>query len=300
MATKTNPGNEKVTARIMFKGVMLMCIDKDQRCEVGFIKCPNHQPAIDITTYVGSTHTTTPLNYVPGHDLIFKVSQPSQSGVHRYRNVLSDSAFSKVIDLEGTKCHHHKIGVHTDRLNGRLGVTDGKLYSYKLTANKFDLMAWNDPSDPGSKVMTLGKIAETVGLNIYCRNTQGAGIDIIDATTGVHYPPLPAGSDVWYEIGIDNDCTKYSHESENTRKQEGTDFRYFYSVVDSPDRKKFDLRVNVSVRPKPFPGVCETVFLGKTEFENIEKLLENTKGKSKVTHKLKFPYGTITLKIKRR
>jgi hypothetical protein len=38
----------------------------------------------------------------------------------------------------------------------------------------------------------------------------------------------------------------------------------------------------------------------RQEFENIEKLLENTKGKSKVTHKLKFPYGTITLKIKRR
>ena len=36
------------------------------------------------------------------------------------------------------------------------------------------------------------------------------------------------------------------------------------------------------------------------EFENIEYLLANTKGKRKVTHKLKFPYGTINLEIKRR
>ena len=38
----------------------------------------------------------------------------------------------------------------------------------------------------------------------------------------------------------------------------------------------------------------------RQEFEAIENLLENTKGKRKITHQLKFPYGTITLNIKRR
>ena len=38
----------------------------------------------------------------------------------------------------------------------------------------------------------------------------------------------------------------------------------------------------------------------RQEFRNIEELLANTKGKRKVTHKLKFPYGTINLEIKRR
>lgn len=38
----------------------------------------------------------------------------------------------------------------------------------------------------------------------------------------------------------------------------------------------------------------------REEFANIEHLLENTKGRRKVTHKLKFPYGTINLKIKNR
>lgn len=38
----------------------------------------------------------------------------------------------------------------------------------------------------------------------------------------------------------------------------------------------------------------------RQEFENIENLLAETAGKHKVTHKLKFPYGTITLNIKRR
>lgn len=38
----------------------------------------------------------------------------------------------------------------------------------------------------------------------------------------------------------------------------------------------------------------------KAEFANIHNLLENKKGKPKVTHELKFPYGTIYLEIKRR
>ena len=36
------------------------------------------------------------------------------------------------------------------------------------------------------------------------------------------------------------------------------------------------------------------------EFSNIEYLLANAKGSRRVTHKLKFPYGIIDLKIKRR
>jgi hypothetical protein len=36
------------------------------------------------------------------------------------------------------------------------------------------------------------------------------------------------------------------------------------------------------------------------EFANIANLLENTKGKRRVTHQLKFPYGTISLEIKSR
>ena len=38
----------------------------------------------------------------------------------------------------------------------------------------------------------------------------------------------------------------------------------------------------------------------REEFANIEHLLVNTKGKRRGTHELKFPYGMINLKIKRR
>lgn len=40
------------------------------------------------------------------------------------------------------------------------------------------------------------------------------------------------------------------------------------------------------------------VSLLRQEIGNIENLLENTKGKSRVRHQLKFPYGTINLEIK--
>ena len=38
----------------------------------------------------------------------------------------------------------------------------------------------------------------------------------------------------------------------------------------------------------------------RDEFANIEKMLAATRLKPKITHELKFPYGTITLSIKRR
>jgi hypothetical protein len=38
----------------------------------------------------------------------------------------------------------------------------------------------------------------------------------------------------------------------------------------------------------------------RQEFSNIENLLAEAKGKPKVTHELKFPYGTINLEIKRK
>lgn len=38
----------------------------------------------------------------------------------------------------------------------------------------------------------------------------------------------------------------------------------------------------------------------REEFANIENLLENIKGNRKVSHQLKFPYGTIDLDIKKR
>jgi len=36
------------------------------------------------------------------------------------------------------------------------------------------------------------------------------------------------------------------------------------------------------------------------EFSSIEQLLDNARGKGKVTHVLRLPLGTISLKIKRR
>lgn len=41
------------------------------------------------------------------------------------------------------------------------------------------------------------------------------------------------------------------------------------------------------------------VSLLRQEIEGIEHVLASTKGKSRVTHQLKFPYGTINLEIKR-
>lgn len=45
---------------------------------------------------------------------------------------------------------------------------------------------------------------------------------------------------------------------------------------------------------------ADALSLLSEEFSNIEQLLDNTRGRGKVTHLLRLPLGTITLKIKRR
>ena len=268
----TDPTTEPVTARMIFTGVMLMCINKAKRCEVGMIKCPNHDPKITIRQFDGSGAPlgTNDLPWPANHDLIFKVNKPKDRGVIRYSKSQSDFNFRKVIDLEGKDFHKSRVTANKDAFNGRrLGATAGKLYAHSLTEDNLDVVTWTDGNDPGTFVKTLGKVAQEVGLNIVCRNVQGSGIDILDSVTGEVLKSLPNLADTWYQINIDNDCSRAGDTSETQPPPPtpdiGTDFRFFYAVVSSQDGTKFDLRVSPTGLPIPSPGLCELSFLSKTK-----------------------------------
>ncbi len=140
------------------------------------------------------------------------------------------------------------------------------------------LLVWTSPYDHGTPDKELGRIALEVGLNINCQDVDGAGIDILNASTGGLIDSLPADYHHWYEIIVDNDCDETDSLTREAlikarESQVGTDFRYLYNVVISPTAEKYDLGVvrpptkpgSPSPEPKPFPGVCETIFLGKTD-----------------------------------
>ncbi len=268
----TDPTNEAVTARMIFTGVMLMCINANKRCEVGMIKCPNHDPKITIRTSKSGAQTNEEvLSWPAYHDLIFKVNKPKRDGVVRHTHASGDFDFKKAIDLEGKNFHKSAVTVNTNLLSGRrLAVTAGHLYTHKLSDDEFDLLKWADQNDVGTTIGSLGRIAEEVGLNIVC----GEGIDILDSSTKETVKSLPSLPDVTYEIEVNNDCSREEgalgappQPMPNPAPTIGTDFRFYYNVVQSQGGEKFDLRIKVipGAPPLPFPGICNTAYLSKTK-----------------------------------
>jgi hypothetical protein len=263
-----DPRTEPVTARMIFRGLMLMCINDDRRLELGMIKCPKHNPLITITTHNGTITDEQTLPWAVDHDLIFKVNNPYENQVVPHPAASGDTEFSKIIDFEGPDFHEDGVIVETTALDGRrLGVTSGRVYSHLIKAADLDLLTWTDIKAPGEFKKNLGRITEDVGVNIFCRDE--AGIEIINPFTGETLLPLPTPQGTSYEITVDNDCSKGDAPGP-TRDIAGTDFRFYYDVVTSRNGEKFDLAVRTAdndagnLHPQA-PGVCELSYLSQTK-----------------------------------
>lgn len=280
---RTNP----VTARVIFEGVMLMCINQLQQYEVGMIQCPLHEPKINIVeSTIGSNSKEHDIVWPAGHDLIFRVNNPETEGVTLFQNPCSVTDFSNVIDLESPDFHADGVTVETELLQGRrLAFTAGTVYAHKLSDVEFDLFTWENENEMGSPVGTyLGHIADQIGIKIVCRDEPVGGIDLIDYTTGTVIESL-SKRDTSYVITINNDCRREDsgpegppepianphHETGQPSPEpaNGTDFRFYYGLLKSRDGRKFDLSIRVEdeeeTGPAPSPGACEATFLGQTD-----------------------------------
>jgi hypothetical protein len=263
-----DPRTEAVTARIIFKGVMLACINRKGQYEVGMVRCPNHEPKITITQNEGGSATVYEPTWPQGHDLLFKVNNPGVNGVSRHPTTNMSMRFDRVIDMEGFLFHRGRVTVHPEPLQGRrLAVTAGTLFTDTLSTKEFDLVTWTNDSDPGTIRGHIGKIAQWVGLNIQCGNEAGSGIQLIDIETNGEIFPMPALNGRTYAMEIDNDCTKNG----GSPAEIGSDFRYFYrqGFVTSSDGLMFDLDYDKTPgpggAPAPSPDACENTFLSLTD-----------------------------------
>jgi hypothetical protein len=284
---RTNP----VTARVIFEGVMLMCINQLQQYEVGMIQCPLHQPKINIVeSTIGFDSKEHDIVWPEGHDLVFRVNNPETEGVTLFQNPGSATDFSKVIDLESPAFHADGVTVETELLQGRrLVITAGTVYSHKLSDVEFDLLTWENENEIGTPVGTaLGHIADQIGIKIACRDEPLGGIDLVDYTTGTVIESL-SKRNTSYVITINNDCRQEDSGPEGPLEPvedpgietgppppeptNGTDFRFYYGLLSSTDGRKFDLSIRVEdededeeeTGPAPSPGACEATFLGQTD-----------------------------------
>jgi hypothetical protein len=264
-----NPVEAQVTARIIFTGVMLTCINQEKQYEVGMIQCPVHQPTITVVTKTnGVDQKSVQIVWPSGHDLLFQVTNPEMEGVSPYPAAGADTDFERIIDLEGPGFHEQGVQVRTELLQGRrLAVTAGRLYTHELSDVEFDLLTWTNETEEGKGLRPLGRIADEIGLNINCREGSYSGIQIVDIENGetVKDGLLPALSGTTYEIRIDNDCRADVGGAQASTI--GSDFRFYYDFVDVNDGLKFDLgfRVSPNVEPSPSPDACEATFLSQTD-----------------------------------
>lgn len=264
-----NPRDEKVTARIIFRGVMLTCINRQKQYEVGMIRCPVHEPTITIqTTRNGVTSARVPVDWPKGHDLLFQVINPEEEGVSIYPRNGHDTDFERVIDLEGENLHSEGVTVQTDKLQGRrLGVTAGKLYTHKLSDVEFNLLTWTNENEEGEEKQPLGKVADEIGLNVFCRPGGESGISIIDLETRqpVENGSMPAVPGTTYTIEILNDCRE---GGSGPGTSIGTDFRFYYDFITPNDESKYDLGFETDEseeEPPPSPDACENTYLSQTD-----------------------------------
>lgn len=270
----TNLSNAEVTARIIFDGLMLMCINKRHQSEVGFIRCPVHKPRILVQTHRGGRTEEDPIPLKS--DLYVQVEKPLNPGVMiRVNN--DDFGFRFVPDLEGRALHGGKVTVETGKLRGRMAVSAGVLYSHGLHQEEHDLVEWS--TNPNGTILRRfdHKIVDGIGLNIVCRDESGSGIAIIDTGTGRTLKWLPHGlPQTTYTIMVNNDCDVDVNLAMRQPNPNGTDFRLYYNVVTARDGRRFDFKkVDAGA---PSPHVCEGAFLSQTDSLGFSFDQTSTKG----------------------
>ncbi len=248
-----DPSSANVTARIRFKGVMLMCINSRNQCEVGILDCPKHeQPKLIIEPPTGGSTEIDIIN-----NLFIEVVNPQTEGVSRRREGdLRDFCF--VPDVEGADLHADKVDVHNDRFRVKLAVTAGLLYTHTMHKERYNLVEWTELNPRGMVLGLFPKIADDPGLNIVCRDEAGSGIAITDTVTQERtwLPRLP---DMTYTITILNDC-----ETDDL-PDETTDFRLYYDVISPSDERRYDFDIITRAEFRTAPRICEAAFLGITD-----------------------------------
>jgi len=248
----SDPSTEVVTSRMFFCGVMLMCINERQECEVGIIEDdPHHRPTLRIDTFLKNVKIQEGLPFPITRDLFIKVVKPVTPGVRLFLDPGGDHDFGLVPDLEGPKLHGVLANVNTSLLAARLRITDGLLYTDKPTPKLYDLIEWTNWDPQGQVVLPTpyGKLAMKVAMNIDFQDR----VEITDGTTLI--ATMQKATDLRYEIHVENDCDGVPSVPV------GSDFRLYYDVISPADGRKLDFRENGI---GPFPEACEEAYLSQT------------------------------------
>ena len=292
--------HSKANVTISVAGLALSCINKrkQNRCEIGILRCDRHSPALDIQRIELDPYTKSPLRstFIP-HSLnldedIFidavrentdhithcerGTSTYMRRGFDRLDDIGDEDDFRWVPDLEGPEFHNRKLRIkRRSILQPTIFLSDGILYTRQKTDERFARISLNGKPSP----VPLGKFAH--GLSADIMGLDGGELVLGNRSEGESPERsarclirLPQSDYVKYLITIENECLLGD-------ETDGTDFRLFYEAVKDPDGQRFDLRriVETGCYAEPedpiegrkdfsldgFPEKCMVGFLGKTD-----------------------------------
>ena len=241
--------HSKALVRIYFEGISLLSVNDSRECEVGIVKCSDHELNITIRKHTphGSTNIDHKLDLE--RDIKIEVINPVERYVQKYTPArfrrLTDTGdredFRWVSDLEGSELHKHKLNPNKDRgrrkpdkLKLRLFITDGMLYTERKSEKLFARVRWDRKRVP----TYFGRVAERVGVDIVCKDGADSAVVLKNLGSSPGGVKLPKESNTWYEIVVKTSC-EYSIGQE----AEGSDFRRYYDLISDPDGKKYDLQL---------------------------------------------------------
>jgi hypothetical protein len=248
---------------VSFEGLSISCINPEGECEVGMIKRDDHTLSLDIVRVKPSL-----INFEHSLrlDLDIKIDvtypHPNQERAEAYtvgafdREQSHRSDFRWMIDLAADDLFHGEaVDFQTRAANGRVGglnpifvIPRGQLYTRQRLKSKLIRVRWDDASPVDGEPRFLGQVGHVFGIDILAEDRPGSKVVLTNIDNQgqpfANIPPLelPYEPGVKYEINISNLCPVGINSA---LPGSGTDFRFYYDVINGPDGKKFDLKNSV-------------------------------------------------------
>lgn len=249
--------------RLTFDGLIGFCFyqgKQQQRCEMGMVQVPDHEPLLTVNR-VNPNGTLTPIltdyHLNQTSDVSLEVNDPVRPQSTRFPESMASGDFDRfntandpedfrwVLDLQGKDFHEDRLRLKTGGsgdtlLRPRITVPNAIFYTLDKTQDQFYRFKRIDET----MSVPIGKIADQVGADILCRpGDHGQKL----VTLKVNGEPdirmfrnTTQGNGFRYAIKITNLCRRAGTGRPLCPNQ--SDFPHYYKVAEDKDGVQFDLK----------------------------------------------------------
>jgi hypothetical protein len=252
------PITERPTPEIelVFQGLIVTRIqDGSQQAEIGVLReALDHPLRIGLLKMTELGPDVIPHeNFDLTQDITIEVNGSTLSGIKtftkdgfsREKPESDKNDFGWVIDLEGSEFFNGPLTVDPSKIEPVIRVNNAEFFAKDISKNKVDV------ASPGGTMISLGRVALTIGANIYL---DQPGSSAVLKNGSKEILTMKREDNTKYRIVFDCDCRNEGSTS---------DFSQIYQAVgvDIPPSERLDL---VAQPPPPTPAPAPAASLDKS------------------------------------